>query len=106
MPVCMIVGGNTASLALDPGRPNALLAMGQLLRDCGEFQEAERCLTAALEGAPAAFQQLAEIRRMTEIDRPLIDRMRAVVGRPDLSVMERVAVHDQTPRSICKKSSG
>jgi len=80
-------------LALDPGRPNALLAMGQLLRDRGEFQEAERCLTAALEGAPAAFQHLAEIKRMTEIDRPLIDCMRAVVGRPDLSVMERVAVH-------------
>ena len=80
-------------LALDPGRPDVLLAMGQLLTDRGEFQEAERCLTAALEGAPAAFQHLAGIKRMTELDRPLIDRMRAVVGRPDLIVSDRVAVH-------------
>jgi tetratricopeptide (TPR) repeat protein len=80
-------------LALDPGRSDVLLAMGQLLTDRGEFQEAERCLTAALEGAPAAFQHLAGIKRMTELDRPLIDRMRAVVGRPDLIVSDRVAVH-------------
>jgi tetratricopeptide (TPR) repeat protein len=80
-------------LALDPGRPDVLLAMGQLLTDRGEFQEAERCLTAALEGAPAAFQHLAGVKRMTEVDRPLIDRMRAVLGRPDLIVSDRVAVH-------------
>ena len=80
-------------LALNPGHSITLLAMGQLLRDRGEFQEAERCLTAALEVAPAAFLPLVEIKRMTAIDRPLIDRMRAVVSRPDVSVMERVAVH-------------
>ena len=80
-------------LALDPGRSDVLLAMGQLLTDRGEFQEAERCLTAALEGAPAAFQHLAGVKRMTEVDRPLIDHMRAVVGRPDLIVSDRVAVH-------------
>jgi tetratricopeptide (TPR) repeat protein len=80
-------------LALDPGRPDLLLAMGQLLTDRGEFQEAARCLTAALEGAPAAFQHLAGIKRMTELDRPLIDRMRAVVCRSDLIVSDRVALH-------------
>src|SRR5208337_3679410 len=80
-------------LALNPGHSKTLLAMGQLLRDRGEFQEAERCLTAALEVAPAAVLPLVEIKRMTVIDRPLIDRMRAVVSRPDVSVMERVAVH-------------
>ena len=79
-------------LALDPGRPDLLLALGQLLTDRGEFQEAELCLTAALDGAPAAFQHLAGIKRITESSPP-IDRMRAVVGRCDLIVSDRVAVH-------------
>jgi tetratricopeptide (TPR) repeat protein len=80
-------------LALDPGRSDVLLAMGQLLTDRGEFQEAERCLTAALEGAPAAFQHLAGVKRMTEVDRPLIDRLCAVARRSDLIVSDRVALH-------------
>jgi Flp pilus assembly protein TadD len=79
-------------ITLDPGRPDVLLDLGQFLGDRGEFQEAERYLTAALEN-PAAFQQLAEIKRITEVDRPLIDRMRAVVGRPNLNMTDRVAVH-------------
>ena len=78
---------------LAPKRVDTQLLLGQLLFNRGKFEEAELCLTEAIDGTPRAFQELADVRRMTEADRPLLDRMCAVLERPDLEAMSRISVH-------------
>ncbi len=78
-------------IALAPG--SFSLELGRLLSSRGRFSEAEVLLTQATQNAPGAFQSLAEIKRMSEADRPLIERMEAALERPDLEAMARAAVH-------------
>ena len=72
-------------------RARALL--GELLSNRGMFEEAARHLTEATEDFPPAFQQLTVVKRMTETDRPLVDRMRVLAERPGLDVLPRINVH-------------
>ena len=69
-------------IALAPGlaKPRALL--GELLAKRGEFEEAADHLTKATEDFPPAFEQLTAVKRMTEADRPLMDRMRLLAEQP------------------------
>ena len=49
------------------------------------------CSNAA-ESIPSAFEKLAQIRRMTASDRPMIERMLATVSNPRLDIESRVAI--------------
>ena len=64
--------------------------LAQLLSARGMFEEAARCLTQAVESQPIAFQQLTAVKRMTEADRPVIDRVRRLVEAPELDVAPRI----------------
>ena len=56
------------------------------------FDEAADHLTRAIDGFPQAFHDLSIIKRFTETDRPLLDRMRSLAERPGLDVLARVGV--------------
>ena len=57
------------------------------------FEEAAHRLTQAVESQPIAFQQLSAVKRMTEADRPLIDRVRRLVEAPELDVASRIHIN-------------
>ncbi len=80
-------------IALAPQMARARALLGELLSDRGMFEEAADHLAKATEDFPPAFQQLAVVKRMTEADRPLMDRMRGVAERPGLDVFPRINVH-------------
>ena len=67
--------------------------LAQLLSARGMFEEAARHLTQAVESQPIAFQQLTAVKRMTEADRPLIDRVRRLVEAPELDVAPRIHIN-------------
>ncbi len=74
-------------------RARALL--GELLSDRGMFEEAAEHLKKATEDFPPAFQQLTLVKRMTEADRPLMDRMRGLADGPR---SRRVSAHQRSLR--------
>jgi tetratricopeptide (TPR) repeat protein len=80
-------------LAMAPQRAETRKQLGHLLSNRGMFDEAAQQLTLAIEGLPDVFHQLTAAKRMTESDRPLIDRMRAIAGGPDLAHIPRIGVH-------------
>jgi hypothetical protein len=55
----------------------------------GEFEEAAQHLMKATVDFPAAFEQLTAVKRMTEADGPLVDRMRVLAERPHLDMTLR-----------------
>ena len=79
-------------VAVAPGFAPARLAYGQLLLDRGKFAEAEPEFVIALEFIPSAFEKLAQVRQMTESDRPMIERMLTAVADARLDVESRVAI--------------
>ena len=80
-------------LAVAPKRSASRALLGQLLLRRGAFEEAQRHLTEAIEALPLAFRSLAKAKRMTDADRPLINRMRLLVERPALDQASRVSIH-------------
>jgi tetratricopeptide (TPR) repeat protein len=74
-------------VVLSPDRTEVRLLLGQLLSDQGQFEEAVNQFSGVVLRAPSALQRLAEAKRMTDKDRPLIDRLRAVSVQPGLDVM-------------------
>ena len=64
-----------------------------LLSDLGKFAEAEPLLIQAIEGTPSAFATLADIKRMTVEDRPLLNRMEAALCQPNFLALTRIAIH-------------
>jgi hypothetical protein len=60
------------------------LIFARLLAFRGAFEETAQHLTQVIETAPWALQQLSEVKRMAEADRPLLDRPRAVAEQADL----------------------
>jgi hypothetical protein len=61
------------------------LLLGQLLGVKGAFEEAAIHLAAAAETIPSAYHLLTTARRMTEADRPMLDRMRRVLEARDVN---------------------
>jgi len=80
-------------LALAPQTAKARAFLGELLSIRGMFDEAADHLTQAIEGFPPAFKKLSVVKRFTETDRPLVDRMRSLAERPGLDVVARASVH-------------
>ena len=87
--------GEGASPSARPGAQTApaRALLGELLSNRGMFEEAARHLTQAVEAFPPAFQQLTSAKRMTEADRPLVERMRSLAERPGLDVLPRISIH-------------
>ena len=79
-------------LVLAPKRAETRLLLGQLVSSRGKFEEAAGHLSEAIETFPSAFQQLTMVKRMSETDRPLVDRMRDLAERPGLDAASRIAV--------------
>lgn len=80
-------------LLIAPNHPPARHLLGRLLSDRGMFEEAASCLIQIVDVFPNAFQLLADVRRMTNSDRPLLGRMQAILERPDLPPLQRMCVH-------------
>ncbi len=66
--------------------------LGMLLSNRHMFEEAAHHLTQAIDGFPPAFHDLSIIKRFTEADRPLLDRMRSLAERSGLDVLARASV--------------
>jgi Flp pilus assembly protein TadD len=81
------------AVAAAPHSSRAHGLLGRLLLERGEFEEAERHLIKAIGESPDAFQQLANSRRITELDRPLLGRVAARLAEGDLNALQRCAVH-------------
>jgi tetratricopeptide (TPR) repeat protein len=81
------------AIAAAPGNAGARVLLGQLLLEQGAFEEGERQLMEVLEVLPDAFHRLSGARRMTEADRPLVERMRRLLERADLNPIQRGTVH-------------
>jgi tetratricopeptide (TPR) repeat protein len=79
-------------LAAAPQMARARALLGELLSNRGMFEEAGRHLAQAVEVYPPAFQQLTQVKRMTDADRPLVDRMRELADGPRLDVIPRLNV--------------
>lgn len=77
-------------LAAAPGQIDSRALLAQLLLRRGAFEEAERHLGGTLDAMPNAFLSFAKTRRMTEADRPLIERMRARAEEPRLDRFSRI----------------
>jgi Flp pilus assembly protein TadD len=79
-------------LALAPQMAKARALLGELLSNRGVFDEAALHLAQAAEVFPPAFLELTVVKRMTETDRPLVDRMRILADGPGLDVLPRINV--------------
>ncbi len=75
-----------------PSAPSSRLLLGQLLSNSGKFEDAAGHLAQAIDAFPSAFQQLTVVKRMSEDDRPLLDRMRGLAERPGLDAASRIAI--------------
>jgi len=81
---------------LDPRSADTLRLLATTLMEAGRFAEAEQHLTqaAALDPAGAAhYHSLANLRRMTPTDRPLIDRMTSLLHNPGTNERDRMLLH-------------
>jgi tetratricopeptide (TPR) repeat protein len=79
-------------LADAPQMARARALLGELLSNRGLFEEAARHLAQAAEVFPPAFLELTVVKRMTETDRPLMDRMRTLADGPGLDALPRINV--------------
>jgi tetratricopeptide (TPR) repeat protein len=79
-------------IALAPQMAEPRAFLGELLSIRGMFEEAAEHLTLAIEEIPAAFKKLSVVKRFTQIDRPLLDRMRSLAEGPGLNAMARASV--------------
>jgi tetratricopeptide (TPR) repeat protein len=80
-------------LAQAPSHAEARRLLAELLSERGMLDEAAQHLAQAAEVLPAAFQRLTIVKRMTEADRPLIERVRANVERLKIDLGQRLQVH-------------
>jgi tetratricopeptide (TPR) repeat protein len=79
-------------IAVAPKHARAQFVLGRLLSNRGSFGEAELHLIQIVDILPDAFQLLSGARRMTEADRPLLDRMIAHAERADLDRIQKARI--------------
>ena len=80
-------------LAQAPQHGAARRLLARLLSERGELNEAAGHLQEAVETLPTAFMQLTSVKHMTEADRPLVERIRALVERPAIDATARIQLH-------------
>jgi Flp pilus assembly protein TadD len=76
-----------------PHNPYANVLLGNVLLERGRFEEAARHLTQAVEVFPDALKSLGLAKRMTEADRPLMERVQGQAEREDLGPEPRANIH-------------
>src|SRR6266436_2677859 len=83
------------TLVLDPTNAMALDLLGNLLAECGRFEEAHDCLQRAIEMAPllaGSYYDLVRCRPVTRDD-GLLQRMTAALDTPGLELAQRLRLH-------------
>jgi tetratricopeptide (TPR) repeat protein len=83
-------------LALDPANALAQDLLGNLLAECGRFEEARECFTRAVTHAPlmaGSYYDLVRCRPITAADADLVARMEAALATPGLEAAHRMRVH-------------
>ena len=86
-----------------PENPEAHAFLGQLLAEAGRSAEAAAHFERVIELFPqmnAAWSGVATNKKFTVEDRPLIERMKAILARPDLTPRDRLAVHFALGKSL------
>jgi tetratricopeptide (TPR) repeat protein len=79
-------------LVLAPENGAMRMLLGQVLIDQRRFGDAGRELRGAIETVPGAFHKLAGAQRMTEADRPLLERMRSKAEQAGSETDAKVAI--------------
>ena len=83
-------------VALDPGNSLAHAMLGDLLGQAGRFDEAAALLRRATEIDPdriGAWHNLAILRKISAADRPLVDRLTAMLEEPRRTDFERTLLN-------------
>lgn len=83
-------------VAADPKSSEAWRLLGVTLSEQGRFPEAAAALEQSIARDPeqvAAFHDLVQTRRMSEADRPLIQRIEARLNHKDLNKFDRTLLH-------------
>ncbi len=80
-------------VAFAPAHAGARSVLGDLLLEKGRFEEAQTHLIQAFDAYPSVFQRLASSKKMTEVDRPLVERAKRMVERPDIDPVQRGTLH-------------
>jgi tetratricopeptide (TPR) repeat protein len=84
------------ALALDPKAADARRLLAHTLAEAGRFDEAEALLMETLARDPrAAFEyyELTKTRKMTPADRPILQRMSALLEAGGISQYDRMVLH-------------
>lgn len=84
------------TLALDPENALAHDLLGNLLSECGRFDEARECFQRAIDIAPVlagSYYDLVRCRPLTSDDYGLLQRMEAALATPGLEAAQRQRLH-------------
>ena len=84
------------ALALDPANALAHDLLGNLLSECGRFDEARECFERSIALAPrlaGSYYDLVRCRPVTSDDDGLFERMEAALATPGLEAQQRLRLH-------------
>lgn len=84
------------TVALDPGDAMAHDLLGNLLSECGQFDEARQCFERAIAIAPllsGSYYDLVRCRPVTSVDDGLVERMQAALATPGLEAGQLQRLH-------------
>ncbi len=84
------------TVARDPNNAMAHDLLGNLLAECGRFDEARACFERAIAIAPllaGCYYDLVRCRPVTSDDDDLLQRMEAALATPGLEAAQRVRLH-------------
>ena len=84
------------AISLDPSNSLGYVILGDLLGEAGRFEEAVTMLRRATELDPdrvGPYHSQIVYTKISEADRPLLDRMEAMLARPGRSDFDRTLLH-------------
>ncbi|MBV9506211.1 MAG: sulfotransferase [Acidobacteriia bacterium] len=84
------------ALALDPANALAHDLLGNLLSECGRFDEARECFERSIALAPrlaGSYYDLVRCRPVRSDDDGLLERMEAALATPGLEAQQRLRLH-------------
>jgi len=84
------------TLVADPNNAMAYDSLGNLLSECGRFDEARACFERAIAIAPplaGSYYDLVRCRPITTSDAGLLEQMEAALATPGLELAQRLRLH-------------
>jgi len=84
------------TLVAEPTNAMAYDLLGNLLSECGRFDEARACFERAIEIAPllaGSYYDLVRCRPITSADNGILHRMEAALATPGLEAVQRLRLH-------------